>query len=481
MAKCYVFTPPNAGSVILTSTIYPNADGAIVEIPWGADNLPVTQGGWETTAGGGISSAGYNFTHFDLVINNQLTYGAAKVAVSLSPISFGGSNQCSPNYIFTSGYAVANSYTQLYTAAASDYLGSGAISPPGSAQGVDNTAFPAAWMPAFQNAWIAAFSAAINHMAAQSYASSIAYIRVGGGAGGEWFPFATAGLLTIPGGPTTVAALKTTWITGYMSPVESAILVLGSGFNFVQAMDGGFATENVPYNWCDTEAALANGNGFGIGGEGFKGNDIGAFTTHGTTSGGSNVSGYPSMDHAYVFNLYSSNPILQGQTSAASDPTGAVQPGSLVPLIPYMTARGTTEIELYYADWLVAYDPSNPQNATYGAAYQSAIQTARGLTVVNARNLQVMRESIVTITAGNPNVRDIQVNRETILQTNASARDYQVVRESILSYSPKVRNLQVMRESIIIVPVNVRDIQVMRESIVRIQSSLIQPQICVNT
>lgn len=372
MAKLYVFTPPTSSSSALTAA-YAVASGGVVSIPWSADVKPASLGGWETSSGS--ASAGYNFTDFDAIINNQISFGAASIVVVLSPIDFGGSNTSTPQYVFTSGWAASLSATQLYTAAASDYAGSGAISPPGSAQGVDNTAFPAAWMTAFQTAWINAITAALNHMKAQSYASKIAYVRIGGGAGGEWFPWGTAGLLTIPGGPTTVAALKTLWINSYMAAVESAIVALGSGFHFVQAMDGGFATESVPYNWCDAEATLAVSNGFGIGCEGLKGNDISAFAAHGTTSGGSNYSGFPSMDHGY--NFFSSGASrLQFQTSAASDPTGVSQPGSLVPLLPYATARGATDIELYWADWQVAYDSTSSNYATYHAAYQSAITTA---------------------------------------------------------------------------------------------------------
>lgn len=375
--KFYVFGPPAGGSAALTNLIYPQADGGIVSIPWSADVLPASQGGWETSSGS--TSAGYSFTNFDAVINNQLSYGAKSLVVVLSPISFGGSNQSTPNYVFTAGWATSISATRLYTAAGNDYLGSGAIAPGSSAQGVDNTAFPAAWMPAFETAWAAAVTAALNHMKAQPYASKIAYVRVGGGAGGEWFPFATsvgtAGLLTVPGGPTTVAQLQTTWLA-YMSSIETVILATSSGFKFVQAVDGGFATEAIPYTFADVEAALGVSNGFGVGCEGLKGLDITAFGTHGTTSGGAATSGFPSMDHAYLFSLGAS--ILQFQTSAASDPTGVSQPGSLVPLLPYATARGATAIELYYLDWQVMFDPSNGNHATYGAGYRSALSTARG-------------------------------------------------------------------------------------------------------
>lgn len=380
MAKVYVFTPPTSGSAAL-STIYSKADGGVVSIPWSADILPASFGGWETSSGS--ASAGYSYTNFDAVINNQLSFGATSIVVVLSPISFynkntNTGNQTTPNYVFTSGWAAANSTTQLYTAAAADYPGNGSIALGFAAQGVDNTAFPAAWMSAFQIAWKAAVTNALNHMAAQLYAPKIAYVRVGGGAGGEWFPWATTfsapGLLNVPGGPTNLTQLLTTW-TGYMSAIESTIVAAASGFSFVQAVDGGFPGERVPYTYADSEAAIAVVNGFGVGCEGLKGSDITAFGNHQTNSGGANFTGYPSMDHAYIFNIGATN--LQFQTSAASDPTGVKPPGSLVPLIPYAIQRGCNSLELYYQDWQVAYDPSNTNYKTYHASYQSAIQGAR--------------------------------------------------------------------------------------------------------
>jgi hypothetical protein len=49
--------------------------------------------------------------------------------------------------------------------------------------------------------------------------------------------------------------------------------------------------------------------------------------------------------------------------------------GSLTVLLPFATAHGALSLELYYQDWLIAYDPSNP-NASYGAAYKSALEAA---------------------------------------------------------------------------------------------------------
>jgi hypothetical protein len=376
-AKAYVFGPPASGSASL-SMIYSNADGGVVSLPWSGDSNP-SAGGWETSSGS--ASAGYSFTNFDAAINAQLSYGAAFVVVVLQPISFSGGvghgNTFTPSYVFTSGYAsgLAGSPPQLYTCAASDYPGAGTITSGTCAQGVDNTAFPVAFSQPFKTAWLAAVNAALAHMKAASYAAKIAYVRVGGGAGGEWFPWATAALETQVS-PTTLSGLYTAWLA-YLNAIESDIVAQSSGFLFDQAVDGGFATEAVPYSWADGEAAAAVTNSFGVGDEGLKGADIAAFTTNGTSSGGSNTSGYPSMDSAYIFNLGGAA-FYQFQTSAASDPTGIASPGSLVPLLPYAIARGANSLELYYQDWQVAFDSTNANYGTYGVAYRSAIQAARG-------------------------------------------------------------------------------------------------------
>ena len=95
------------------------------------------------------------------------------------------------------------------------------------------------------------------------------------------------------------------------------------------------------------------------------------------------MGGYPTNDHGYSFNAYSSQPLLEFQTAQPSNPAYVGNPpagtmGSLVPLLPYALARGATAVELYYQDWQVAYDPTNSNYATYHGAYQLAIQAARG-------------------------------------------------------------------------------------------------------
>lgn len=403
-ANIYVLNPPSSSSAALT-TIYGVASGAVVAIPWSGDSSSA-MGGWETSSGS--ASAGYDFSNFDAKINAQLGFGAKKVVVLLRPISFGGHNTYTPDYVFTAGWATSLGATRLYTAAGNDYVGSGAIIPGHSAQGADNSAFPAAWMPAFKTAWINALQAALNHMKAASYASKIAYVRAGGGAGGEWTPFATdsatAGLLTVPGGPTTMAALEPVWLA-YMAAVQSAMLATNSGFKLDQSLNGGYMSQSIPYTFADDEASLSDGNGFGLGDQGLQNADLSFFSSHDTDSGGSATHGYPGGDHAYLFDRYASNPLKEFQTIAASDPTYVGIPsagtmGSLVPLLPYATARGATAVELYYDDWQVAYDPTSANYATYGADYRAAITAAAA---VPAGTVYTTIGRPFTATCGPPN------------------------------------------------------------------------------
>jgi hypothetical protein len=394
MAKLFVLHPPTTGGGVILPTLYAEADGCVIYIPWSAD-VNASLGGWETSSGS--ASAGYSFTTFDSLINTQLGYGAASIAVSLMAVAPGGSNTYTPNYVFTTGWAtsISSPTGQLYTASGPNYLGAGTIPLNTCAQGVDPTAFPVTFQSPFVTAWKSAVAAAINHMKGASYASKIAYVRVGGAIESEWLPPVATALET-QCSPANLSGLLTAW-TGYMSAVEAEIVAQGTGLKFDQAINGG---PDVPFNFADAEAAIAVSNGFGIGDQGLENADITAFANHGSTSGGANYNGWPSNDFIYNFTLGGAA-FYELQTLGVSDPSYVGTPpqgkmGSLVPLLPFAIQRGATHIEVYFQDWLIAYDPSDVNYATYGAAYASAIQGARIGTPTNPIG-------IVTGTFNHPN------------------------------------------------------------------------------
>ena len=377
MTKCYVFDAPAAGSSILTSAIYPNADGGVVSIQWSGDFDPVNGGGWETSYGS--ISAGYSFTHFDALINAQIGYGAQSIVVVLSPVSFGGVNKSTPQYVFTSGWAtsISSPTGQLYTGNGTTYSGAGTIPAGTCAQGVDNTAMPMVFQAPFVTAWKNAITAALEHIQGASYASKIAYVRIGGTTGGQMTPNAANAMLTQVT-PSTYAELMSMWGV-YAGELATAITSASVSFPCMLDAAGGLGTyiPDISYDWSNTIVATATASGLGFGNQGLGSEDIIAYTNKGATNGGSATSGWPGGNFVYLFGLYPSAPVHELQTVSASNPLNTGETGSLVPLIPFAVARGATSLELYYQDWQIAYDPSNEYNATYGAAYQTAIQNAR--------------------------------------------------------------------------------------------------------
>ncbi len=67
---------------------------------------------------------------------------------------------------------------------------------------------------------------------------------------------------------------------------------------------------------------------------------------------------------------------LELQTFLQSCPDGSCATGSLVDLVPFAVAHNATVLEIYYDDWLIAFDPSNPNYAKYGAAYAKVLTQA---------------------------------------------------------------------------------------------------------
>jgi hypothetical protein len=90
------------------------------------------------------------------------------------------------------------------------------------------------------------------------------------------------------------------------------------------------------------------------------------------------VTGYPrcSSDWCNLFDQYAGMVPLELQTIAASDPSGAGQTGSLTTLVPFAISHHAAVLEIYYQDWLLAFDPSYPGYDQYGAAYAKVLTEA---------------------------------------------------------------------------------------------------------
>jgi len=101
----------------------------------------------------------------------------------------------------------------------------------------------------------------------------------------------------------------------------------------------------------------------------------------------SDISNYPNCggDWCNLFQQYSPQ-IAELQTLGQSCPAGttcannlAQSTGPLTPLLPFATSHGANNLELYYQDWLIAYDAdyaSSVGASGSSAAYQAAIVAA---------------------------------------------------------------------------------------------------------
>jgi hypothetical protein len=134
----------------------------------------------------------------------------------------------------------------------------------------------------------------------------------------------------------------------------------------------------------DFIAPIAVANGMSFGNQGLEASDI---------------TNYPSCSGDWC-NLFAKNakmPVRELQTLAQSCPVGttcssslSTSTGPLDPLIPFAIAHGGNDLELYYEDWLIAYDPAYASSvgaSGSSAAYKSAIQTATATSGVKVQLL----------------------------------------------------------------------------------------------
>ena len=107
-------------------------------------------------------------------------------------------------------------------------------------------------------------------------------------------------------------------------------------------------------------APVAVQNGIGFGSQGLEASDV------------NNCAG-STADWCSLFSEYTGRVPLELQTLDQSCPTGECKTGSLVDLIPFGVQNHATIFEIYYQDWLRAYDPGYPG---YFPAYQNIFLAA---------------------------------------------------------------------------------------------------------
>ena len=204
-----------------------------------------------------------------------------------------------------------------------------------------------------------------NFMAAMiaHYANNpnIGYIRFGLGHGGESLPVANWNDTTSACGQ----AYVNTWgltIQSWETYLSSMLNYEGTLNSPVQLMVGVTPMGNPNTQVPDYAAPIAVQNSMGFGSQGLELSDV------------NNCSG-ATADWCQLFGQYTGQVPLELQTYAQSCTDNNCTTGSLVNLIPFAVANHATIFEVYYQDWLTAYDPNYPG---YFPAYQPVLAAAAG-------------------------------------------------------------------------------------------------------
>lgn len=209
---------------------------------------------------------------------------------------------------------------------------------------------------AFQSNYKAFMAAMIKHYQGNV---SVGYIRFGMGHGGESLPVSDWNDTTSACGQ----AYVNTWgltITGWENYLQTMLNYEGTLNSPVPLMDGitpmGNPNDQVP----DFAAPIAVQNSIGFGSQGWQLSDV------------NNCSG-STADWCQLFAQYTGQVPLELQTYMQSCPDNSCTTGSLVDLVPWAVSNHATVMEIYWQDWLTAYDPNFPG---YYPQYQPVLQAA---------------------------------------------------------------------------------------------------------
>ena len=197
----------------------------------------------------------------------------------------------------------------------------------------------------------------------QKYGSnpSIGYIRFGLGHGGETFPVTGWNSTTTACGKsfTSWGVTISTWET-YLAGMLTYESSLNSGKQMMVGVTPmGSPTTVVP----DYVAPLAIPVHVGFGSQGLEQSDI---------------TNYPNCtaDWCNLFAEFAGQAPLELQTYLQSCPDNSCTTGSLVNLVPFAVSHHASVMEIYYQDWLLAFDPTYPGNTEYGPSYAQVLTQA---------------------------------------------------------------------------------------------------------
>ena len=195
----------------------------------------------------------------------------------------------------------------------------------------------------------------------QHYAQNpgIGYIRFGLGRGGETNMARGFGSESV----CTDAFMSWGWSETAWIDYLNSMLNYEASLNSPKRLMVGLVGTNWIRNAPHAVAATAVPAHIGIGSQGLAASDI---------------TNYPSCTSHWcdLFETYLGQVPLELQPVELSDPSGKGLTGSLVPLIPFAIEHHAQVLEIFWQDWLLAFDPAYPGNDQYGAAYAQALRQA---------------------------------------------------------------------------------------------------------
>ncbi len=219
-----------------------------------------------------------------------------------------------------------------------------------------NQQLPNYFASAFQTNYRAFIAAMIQHYKGNA---SVGYIRFGLGHGGESLPVANWNDTTTACGQAFVNSWGLT-IQTWETYLSTMLNYEGSLNSPVQLMTGVTPMGNPNTQIPDYAAPIAVQNGIGFGSQGLELSDV------------NNCAG-STADWCDLFATYTGQVPLELQTYLQSCPDNSCTTGSLVNLVPWAVTNHATILEIYWQDWLVAYDPNYPG---YYPQYQPVLAAA---------------------------------------------------------------------------------------------------------
>ncbi len=186
---------------------------------------------------------------------------------------------------------------------------------------------------------------------------SIGYIRFGLGLGGETFPACMWAMKSKGFTPERWKRYLFDMLDYEASLNSPKQLMVG-----INALPGPERSMDLP----DAVARRAAQDKIAIGSQGLSVDDARA-----------DQSGSPcAVDWCRIFREAAGKVPLELQSVKQSDPEGSGRVGSMIDLLPFALKLRTQIFEIYVQDWLVAYDPSNPDYERHHKEYQQAFEAA---------------------------------------------------------------------------------------------------------